>query len=147
VNRLNSIKPAVSSRTLLLIAAIVWTAAGGLLAGRGMLYLMQQGHHLVIRMLAAILFGGLFFVLLFARISARHIRRIRGLNIPYPCAFSFFNVRSYLIMVLMIGGSILLRQLDVIEKEHLNTFFVTMGIPLLISAGRFYYAWATDAPA
>ncbi len=50
-------------------------------------------------------------------------------------------------MVLMIGGGILLRQLDVIEKEHLNTFFVTMGIPLLISAGRFYYAWATDAPA
>jgi len=88
--------------------------------------------------------GMLFYVLMFAKISHKHIRRIKGLNIPYPCAFSFFNARGYLMMAVMIIGGIMLRNLDLIDKEWLYNFYVTMGVPLLISAFRFFYFWATN---
>ena len=89
-------------------------------------------------------FGMIFYVLMFAKISRRHIKRIRGINIPYPCAFSFFNLRGYAMMAVMISGGILLRNLDVINKDWLYNFYIAMGVPLLISASRFYYFWATN---
>ena len=141
---LEKYKPSVTKHNLLFIAGLAWTTAGGILAGRGLSYLVQHGHYLGWRLAGGLVFGMIFYVLLFAKISRKHIKRIRGLNIPYPCAFSFFNVRSYLMMAIMISGGIMLRRFDVINKEWLYNFFVTMGVPLLISATRFYYYWATN---
>ena len=141
---LNSYKPSVSKHNLLFIAGLVWTTAGGILAGRGLNYLFQHGQYLVWRLFGGLLFGVFFYVLLFAKISRKHIKRIHGLNIPYPCAFSFFNLRGYLMMSIMISGGILLRRFDVINKECLYNFYVTMAVPLLISASRFFYFWVTN---
>jgi hypothetical protein len=127
---LQKYKPSVSKRTLLLIAGLVWTTAGGILAGRGLNYFVQHGQYLGWRLAGGLVFGGLFYILLFAKISKKHIKRIKGFNIPYPCAFSFFNI--------------LLRSLDVINKAWLYNFYVTMGVPLLISASRFFYFWVTN---
>ena len=141
---LNSYKPSVSKHNLLFIAGLAWTTAGGILAGRGLSYLLQHGQHLGWQLCGGLLFGLIFYVLLFAKISRKHIRRIHGLNIPYPCAFSFFNLRGYLMMSIMISGGILLRRFDVINKEWLYNFYVTMAVPLLISASRFFYFWVTN---
>lgn len=137
-------KPSVSRRNLLFIAGLAWTTAGGILSGRGLNYLVVHGNHLWLRLAGGVFFGLLFYVLLFAKISRKHIRRIRGLNIPYPCAFSFFNVRGYFMMAVMITGGVMLRRFDVIGKEWLYNFYVTMGVPLLLSAARFFYFWATN---
>lgn len=137
------LKPSVSKHNLLLIAGMAWTTAGGILGGRGLVYLLDNGHHLALRFTLGIAAGVLFYIVLFAKISMKHIRRIHGLVIPYPCAFSFFNVRSYLMMALMITTGVSLRHFDVIDKEWLYNFYITMAVPLLISAGRFYYFWAT----
>jgi hypothetical protein len=37
----------------------------------------------------------------------------------------------------------MLRKADVIDKEWLYNFYITMGVPLLASASRFFYFWAT----
>lgn len=137
-------KPAVSKHNLLFIAGLAWTTAGGILTGRGLIYLLQHGQHPGWRLAGGLVFGLVFYVLLFAKISRKHIRRIRGLNIPYPCAFSFFNLRGYLMMAIMISGGIMLRRFDVINKEWLYNFYVAMGVPLLVSASRFFYFWATN---
>ncbi len=141
---LNTYKPSVSKHNLLFIAGLAWTTAGGILAGRGLSYLIQHGQHLGWRLCGGLLFGVIFYVLLFAKISRKHIKRIHGLNIPYPCAFSFFNFRGYLMMTIMISGGILLRRFDMINKEWLYNFYVTMAVPLLISASRFFYFWVTN---
>ncbi len=141
---IHKLKPSVSKHTLLFIAGLAWTTAGGILAGRGLSYLVQHSQYLGWRLAGGVIFGTLFYILLFAKISKKHIKRIKGLNIPYPCAFSFFNVRGYLMMAVMITGGIMLRRFDVINKVWLYNFFVTMGIPLLISASRFFYFWATN---
>jgi hypothetical protein len=142
MNIFQKYKPSVSKHNLLFIAGLAWTTAGGILAGRGLSYLIQHGQHLGWRLFGGLILGLIFYVLLFAKISRKHIKRIHGLNIPYPCAFSFFNFRGYLMMALMISGGIMLRKFDVINKEWLYNFYVTMGVPLLISASRFFWFWA-----
>ena len=139
-------QPALSMKhqKWLFIAGLAWTTAGGILAGRGLSYLVQHGQYLGWRLAGGLVFGLVFYVLLFAKISRKHIKRIHGLNIPYPCAFSFFNLRGYLMMAIMITGGIMLRRFDVINKEWLYNFYVTMGVPLLVSASRFFYYWATN---
>ena len=137
-------KPSVSQRNLLFIAGSAWTVAGGILAGRGLGYLIQHEEHVGLRIAGGLVVGVVFYVLLFAKISRKHIKRIWGLKIPYPCAFSFFNLRGYFMMAVMISGGILLRRIDVVNKEWLYNFYVTMGVPLLISASRFFYFWAAN---
>ena len=139
-----SFKPSVSKQNLLFIAGFAWTTAGAILSGRGLNYVIRYSHLPLLRIAMALAFGGLFYVLLFAKISRKHIKRIRGLSIPYPCAFSFFNIRGYLMMTIMISGGILLRNLDIINKDWLYTFYITMGVPLLISASRFFYFRLTN---
>jgi hypothetical protein len=141
---LDKFKPSVSRHNLLFIAGLAWTTAGGILGGRGLAFLIAHGHHLFLRLAGGIIFGGIFYVILFARISKKHILRILGMSIPYPCAFSFFNIRSYLMMTIMITGGIMLRNLEIINKEWLYNFYITMGVPLLISAARFFIFWATN---
>ena len=53
-------KPSVSKHNLLFIAGLAWTTAGGILAGRGLSYLLQHGEHL-----ALCLAGGLLSILWF----------------------------------------------------------------------------------
>ena len=140
---LQKIKPSVTKHNLLFIAGLAWTTAGGILAGRGLTYLVQNSNYQFWRLAGGLILGGIFFILLFAKISGRHIKRIHGLNIPYPCAFSFFNLRGYIMMAIMISGGIMLRSFDVINKEWLYNFYIAMGVPLLISASRFFYFWGT----
>ena len=55
--------------------------------------------------------GGLaFFRILFLRISSKHIRRITTLEILRPCVFSFFDIKSYLMMALMITMGAIARE-------------------------------------
>ncbi len=135
-------KPSVSRHNLLFIAGLAWTTAGGILLWRGLDYEIRHSTHIWLNIMAGIVIGIPFYILLFAKISMKHIKRIKGLGIPYPCAFSFFNLKSYILMMLMITAGIFLRNLEVINKEYLFTFYIGMALPLLISALRFYYSWA-----
>jgi len=144
MNLFQKYKPSVSKHNLLFIAGLAWLIAGCILVGRGLSYLVEHGQYLGWRLTGGLIVGMIFYVLLFAKISRKHIKRIHGLNIPYPCAFSFFNLRGYLMMAIMITGGIMLRRFDVINKEWLYNFYITMGVPLLVSATRFFYFWTSN---
>jgi len=144
---LSKYKPGIPKRYLLLVAAFVWTIAGCFLLIKGSVYVARFCDDRAIRFPVAIVVGFLFFAILFIRISSRHIHRIRSMKIMNPCFFSFFNFKSYLLMILMIGMGITLRALNIVSPSILYTFYVSMGIPLLISAVRFYAAFYTYNPA
>jgi quinol-cytochrome oxidoreductase complex cytochrome b subunit len=138
---LEKFKPAVSKRSLFLVAGCAWTMAGGILISRALLELWSIHHYIWIEILIGIALGAIFYLILFARISKKHITRITLITIDNPCFFSFFNLRSYIMMAVMISGGILLRKLDLINHEILYTFYLTMGVPLLASAFRFFSRW------
>jgi len=144
MNFWNKYKPSVSRRSLLMIAGCVWTLAGGILITRTLVQLIIMRQFLLLELFLGLVFGIAFYLVLFARISKKHIYRINLIKVEDPCFFSFFNFRSYILMIIMITGGITLRKLNIINPNILWTFYLTMGIPLAISAYRFFYSWAKN---
>jgi hypothetical protein len=141
MNILEKYKPSVSKRSLFLVAGCAWTMAGGILISRALLELWSINHYIWTEILIGIALGTIFYLALFARISKKHITRITLITLDNPCFFSFFNLRSYVMMTIMITTGILLRKLDLINHDILYTFYLTMGVPLLASAFRFFARW------
>lgn len=138
---LDYLTPRVSKHYLLLVAALVWTFAGGMLLLRGFTINNPLPSHWKLELLWCSIAGLLFFRLLFNRISAKHMLRIKNLPNERPVIFSFFNLKSYLMMFSMISLGITLRITGVVSPEYLSLMYVTMGIPLLMSSFRFYSAF------
>ncbi|HZL10194.1 MAG TPA: hypothetical protein VFC65_09365 [Prolixibacteraceae bacterium] len=136
-----SFTPRIPKHYLFLVAALVWTFAGGMLLFRGYSFLIVYPHFLAVKMSGCLISGLIFFKLLFVKISGKHVVRIENLPIDHPCLFSFFNLKSYLMMTVMISSGILLRKTGAISPEYLSLVYVTMGIPLLMSSFRFYYTF------
>lgn len=136
----------ISKRSLLLVAGIVWAFASGMLITKGASWVFGVADHPIIRLVASVIIGILFYRLLFIRISNKHILRIRNLNNERPSALAFFDTKGYFMMSSMIMLGLILRNLDFIDKDHLYTFYIGMGIPLLISSIRFYQAWMAYRP-
>jgi hypothetical protein len=134
-----TLKPGIPKRYLLFVAGMVWTFAGGMLLFKGISIFKNYQDLLWLKITGSTITGILFYLFLFSKISVKHIRRIFGLDIDRPCLFSFFNLKSYIIMSVMITSGIVLRKFEVISLNYLSILYVTMGIPLFISAFRFYY--------
>jgi hypothetical protein len=138
-NFIQSLKPELPRRYLLFIAALVWTFAGGMLLYKGGTIFLEYNHLFWSRLICSAIGGLLFYLLLFSKISFKHTRRIVNLKNDNPCAFSFFDLKSYIVMTVMITSGILLRKSDLLAPEYLSILYITMGIPLFLSAFRFYY--------
>lgn len=136
---IHAIKPGIPRRYLLFIAAIVWTFAGGMLLYRGVSLLYTVKDFVWLRILICTIAGGLFYFLLFYKISLKHSIRILNLKYDYPCMFSFFSLKSYIMMAIMITSGILLRKSGILSPGYMSELYITMGIPLFLSSLRFYY--------
>ena len=84
--------------------------------------------------------GIIFYRKLFYRLSIKHTHRILDMKEAKPCLFSFFNIRSYLMMGLMISMGITLRKTGWVAPGYLSFLYLTMSVPLILSSLRFYYA-------
>jgi hypothetical protein len=134
--------PRIARRYLFIIAALVWTFAGSMLLFRGILLFMDDEYLFWIRLFISIIAGLLFYRLLFSKISQKHTSRIDAMPLEKPCLFSFFNIKSYILMSIMITAGISLRKSGILPPVYLSVIYVTMGIPLFISSFRFYHAFA-----
>ena len=134
------LKPGVKKRTLLYVAGCAWCIAGGMLITRALLALISIRHFLFLEIIIGLIAGACFYIFMFTRISKKHITRISLIKVDFPCFFSFFNFRSYILMSVMITAGITLRKSNIIDPEYLYTFYLAMGIPLLLSAFRFFKA-------
>jgi hypothetical protein len=124
-----------------MVAGIFWTFAGCMLLWRGVSGLLPFGSNMYFEIPIGFAGGIIFFLLLFSRISKKHIKRIIKIEIDKPCMFSFFDVRAYILMTIMISAGVSLRLFKLVDPQILYTFYVCMGVPLLMSAFRFYYNW------
>lgn len=134
----NPYKPSIAKRYLMIIAAFVWLFAGSMLLYKGIAFMIKNPSAIVLKLIISITIGLLFFAIMFSKIVAKHVTRILSIKHERPCLFSFFNWKSYLLMGSMITFGILLRTFHIIPMEYLSCFYVSMGIPLLISSHRFF---------
>jgi hypothetical protein len=138
MNYFQVLKPKLPKRYLLFLAAMVWTFAGGMLLYKGIAFYISEPIYLILRCSVSIICGSLFYYFMFSKISAKHTTRIMNIQHEKPCMFSFFNVRSYILMSIMITGGILLRKSGIVPTLYLSMLYTTMGIPLFLSSLRFY---------
>lgn len=136
---LRALKPETSKRSLLFLAGLAWLVAGVMLISRGIVVAGNTSLQIWIRVILSIIAGGLFYRFVFSGISIKQIRRIINLENNKPCLFSFFSLKSYFMMLIMIVTGLVLRKSGIIHPEYLSAMYVTMGIPLMISSFRFCY--------
>ncbi|MEO5964333.1 MAG: hypothetical protein ABIR11_02615, partial [Candidatus Limnocylindrales bacterium] len=88
--------PSVPKNQLMLIAGIVWCAAGTMVVLVGLpLELRLAPAQLVLIPLAVLIFVAFYF-LVFARLVSRHTRRIRAERAERLPAYRFFNASSWI---------------------------------------------------
>lgn len=139
MNILTILKQGVPKRVLLFIAAFVWTFAGSMLLFKGYKMINFGSQLLWFQLMCAVACGIVFYLKLFSKLSLKHTLRILNMKEELPCLFSFFNFRSYLMMLLMISMGITLRTTGWVAPIYLSFLYLMMSVPLLISSIRFYY--------
>ena len=135
---IKTLKPGIPKRYLLFVAAVVWTFAGGMLLYRGYLMMIMFPNLIWVKLAVSVFIGVIFFVLMFSKISGKHIARIKGMNNERPCFFSFFSWKGYLMMLCMMSLGIIFRSTGIVSPAYLSVGYIIMGIPLLFSSLRFY---------
>lgn len=124
----------VEKRTLLLIAGIVWLAAGFNVARLGVLsYLaIERAWYLyVLSVVIFCLFGAMFY-----KMSKKHTKRIVGYKARRPF-WHFFDAKAYLIMACMMGGGIGFRALGVFPDLFVAFFYSGVGCALASAGIQF----------
>lgn len=130
----------VSNRTLLGIAGFVWLAAGvnilriGITAAVKVFASSGFWRIVLVIVLAAVIFTGFHFM--FSRIVTKHTIRILGYQSKQPF-WKFFDLKSYLLMIFMMGLGIFLRRSGWLPDFFFAFFYTGLGTALSIAGIRF----------
>lgn len=129
----------VKRDTLLLIACLVWSAAGfnilriGILAYPGYLSLLNY-------LLSLVVFA-VFQVFIFGKLVKKHSARIGAYEKDCHFFLKFFDAKSFAIMAFMMTGGIALRSSGIAPDRFIAVFYTGLGASLLLAGllfGRNY---------
>ncbi len=131
--------PTVSHRVLLFIATAVWAMAGIMLMLRGWSGITGTGVDFVVKMVGSYIGGVAFYLVMFKKISNKNVSRIVNNSKPKLPFYSFFNLKGYIMMTVMISLGVTVRKAELVPFEYLALFYITMGTPLFLSAIKYLY--------
>lgn len=134
------IKPGVPKRVLFFSAAAVWGFASSRILKIGVTDIISNSSSYWINFALGIFGCYFFFKYVFYKMYKKHTKRIVNMEIQNPCIFSFFDLKGFGIMAFMITGGITLRRANIIPTLYMGTFYITLGLSLLLAAGSFSYA-------
>jgi hypothetical protein len=127
---------------LMLIAGLVWCAAGGMVLMIGMpLEFRLAPEHLLLVPLAAVVFLAFYF-LVFSRLVHKHTGRIRARTEDRLPFWSFFNASSWAVMALMMGGGMALRSSHLMPDWMIAFFYSGLGVALFLCGVQFLGVFA-----
>lgn len=126
----------VKSEKLLLIAAAVWLLAGINILRLGVIAIGQTD---LIGALLAIGIVVTFFLfhLMFSKLVGKQSSRIRAYGNEPTCAFAFFDVKGYVMMAIMMGGGIALREFGIIPSWIVAFMYTGIGTALALAGIGF----------
>ena len=137
----------IPKNRLMLIAGLVWCAAGAMVCMIGLpLELGLAPSHLILLPLAVVIFLAFYF-LVFSRLVRKHTGRIRARPEERLPFWHFFNASSWAVMAVMMGGGIALRSSHLIPDWMIAFFYSGLGVALFLCGGRFLGIFARkDVP-
>lgn len=139
--RLNTLPPRAGVRVQLAAASLMWAIGASILLFRGVGYLSDRIWH-AWALAAGLALGMLKARVLLDRVARKAVERIRARGTAN--FFGFFSVRSWLLIVIMMGGGILLRSLivkpDVVGAGILGAVYIGVGTALVLADRIFWRA-------
>lgn len=127
----------VKKRTLLAVAGCVWLIAGGNVARLGILSYMGLVHiraiHILLSVAVFCAFGLMFF-----KMSLKHTKRIKGYGEAFRPIWHFFDLKSYIIMAVMMGGGIWLSASGLVPDVFIAVFYTGLGCALELAGILFW---------
>lgn len=125
----------VKRNTLLLIACLVWTAAGFNVLRIGLLaYPAYRG--IVNYLLTALVFA-VFQIFIFGKLVKKHTSRIRTYQEERHFFLKFFDGKSFAIMAMMMTVGIWLRSSGFAPERFIAFFYTGLGASLLLAGLLF----------
>lgn len=138
----------VKNRTLVAIAGCVWLAAGVNVARLGFIaYGQLEGTKILHILLSAAVFCA--FGAMFARMTVKHTRRISSCPQPTQPVWCFFDLKAYVIMAVMMGGGIWLRNSGLAPTVFIAVFYTGLGCALACAGVLFrvkFFGYKETAP-
>lgn len=127
----------VKKHTLLAIAGCIWMIAGFNVTRLGMLSYKKlipiTAVHVLSSILVFIAFGTMFF-----KMSIKHTKRITGYQEEFRPVWHFFDLKSYCIMAVMMGGGIWLRSSGLVPNVFIAVFYTGLGCALALAGVMFW---------
>jgi len=140
LDHLDAYKPAASARTHLLLAAVMWTVVGCVLAALGALWLL--GSHVAgvwLWFAASVVLGVLKARLVLLRTARRVIERIKARG-DGCCVGGFVSWRTWLFIALMMTAGYVLRH-GLVPHAVVGFIYLAVGVALVTAAARVWLAW------
>lgn len=126
----------VSKRTLLIIAGIVWLIAGFNVVRLGIISYQEISFKWYLPVLSIVVFGA--FGTMFYKMTIKHTRRIVSYTKKMPFWY-FFDIKSYIIMAVMMSGGIGFRAAGIFPDVFVAFFYSGLGCALALAGVIFMY--------
>lgn len=136
----------VHKNTLLLIASIVWLAAGVNIARIG-LEAYAAGHLTLLNIVLSAVVGIVFWTFIFGKLVVKHTARITGYKEERHFFLKFFDVPAFVIMAVMMTGGISIRAFGLAPEGFIAVFYTGLGCALTLAGLRFACMWQREARA
>lgn len=133
--------PRCKKRSLLFIAGLVWIFAGGMVSKLGFNVLFTTSMHPLISIMVAVVTFLIFFNFIFIKLVKKHKIRIYEKEQDKLCLFSFFDVKSYIIMIFMMSLGITISSIDSINPLCWAAIYIGIGLALLSAGVAFMVEW------
>jgi len=134
-------KLSINKNYLILIGGLVWVLAGSMVMKIGLpLFIKLTPKNKWLPFLAIIVFL-VFYFLIFSKLVKKHVVRIRDNPSEKMPFWFFFDLTSYIIMLVMISGGIILRVEHLLPEMFVAFFYSGLGLGLFFCGIRFLNAF------
>lgn len=130
----------VKRNTLLFLACLVWSAAGFNILRIGLM--VYPAYCSVLNYLLSALVFTVFQLFIFGKLVKKHTARINAYPEERQFFLKFFDVKSFIIMAVMMTGGIVLRTGGLAPERFIAVFYTGLGASLLLAGllfGRNFY--------
>jgi hypothetical protein len=131
--------PAARRETLVLVAGIVWSLVGLTLVSVAVVWLFSSPRCALILALVGAIAGYAIYRFGFSHLARRNLVRIYA-QAPQKdkvCVFAFQNIRSYLLIIIMMSLGYGLRHSGM-PKIYLAPIYIAIGLALMLSSLLYY---------
>lgn len=126
----------VKKQNLLIIAALVWVAAGANILHIG-LEAYAEGYVTTLNEVLSVAVGLVFWFGTFYKLTKKHTQRITNYEEQHQYFWHFFDLKSFIIMAIMMTGGIALRVSGIAPSVFIAIFYTGLGFALALAGILF----------